>query len=177
MMLEIADRSIRAGLLTRWPLQVEVATLPAELQVFRNAFVTLYRGGTFQGCIGSMRPVAPLAQDVATHAYAAAHTDPRGSVLTETDFAALKIHVSVLSAPERIEFISEDDMVSKVRPGIDGLIAEENGRTGTLLPSVWANLRDARDFVNHVKVKAGLSEGYWSSTIRWLRYTTESFSN
>ncbi|HYG77221.1 MAG TPA: AmmeMemoRadiSam system protein A [Planctomycetota bacterium] len=177
ILLDVALNSIRQGYQTRRPLEVDLQSLPAELQQMGNAFVTLEVNGNFQGCIGSLRAVAPLAQDVARNAFSAAYNDRRGRILTPADFGALHVHISVLSVPEPIQFMSEEDLVAQVRPGIDGLIVQENGASGTLLPSVWEKFPDAQGFVNYVKMKAGLPGSYWSSSIRWLRYTTESFSN
>ncbi len=42
------------------------------------------------------------------------------------------------------------------------------------LPSVWENVPDPREFLLHLKQKAGLSPKYWSETIRVERYTAES---
>jgi len=87
----------------------------------------------------------------------------------------MNIHISVLSVPEALVFSSEADAVRQLRPGVDGVVIEENGRSGTLLPSVWESLTEPRAFFNHVKLKAGLPQDYWSPTIQVKRYTTESF--
>lgn len=177
VLLEVAAASIEFGFAEQRALEVDAQKHPPQLTEFRNTFVTLYARGEFQGCIGSMRPIAPLVQDVAKNAYFAAFMDRRVAPLNRADFTALKISISVLSAPEPIAFVDEDDLIRKVRPGIDGLIVHEQGQSGTLLPSVWEHLPDPRDFVRHVKAKAGLPTSYWSTSIRYMRYTTEAFSN
>jgi hypothetical protein len=177
LLLDTASRSIQHGFAHRQPWQVNLQEYPTLLQEIRNTFVTLYLHGEFQGCIGSLRPHAALAQDVARNAFSAAYEDHRGPALAEHNILSLKIQISVLHPPEAIAFDSEENLIAKVRPGTDGLIVEENGRTGTLLPSVWEHLPDPGDFVRHVKLKAGLPSSYWSTSIRYLRYTTEAFSN
>ena len=67
-------------------------------------------------------------------------------------------------------------MLKSLRPGVDGLILQEQDIRGTFLPSVWESLPQPVDFLNHLKMKAGLPAGYWSETVRVWRYTTESFS-
>ncbi len=47
----------------------------------------------------------------------------------------------------------------------------EGHRVGTYLPAVWDTLPDARLFLRDLKKKAGLPEGYWSSTLELSRYT------
>jgi AMMECR1 domain-containing protein len=74
-----------------------------------------------------------------------------------------------------MSFESEQDLLRQIRPGIDGLVLEEGLRRGTFLPSVWESLPEARDFLNHLKLKAGLPPDYWSPTLHVSRYTTESF--
>ena len=59
---------------------------------------------------------------------------------------------------------------------MDGLILEDGWAQGTFLPSVWESLPEPRDFLAHLKRKAGLPMGHWSDRLRVYRYTTESFS-
>jgi hypothetical protein len=42
---------------------------------------------------------------------------------------------------------------------------------GTYLPAVWDTLPEPRKFVQELKRKAGLSQDYWSSTLKLHRYT------
>jgi AMMECR1 domain-containing protein len=62
--------------------------------------------------------------------------------------------------------------VRQLRPGVDGLILEEGFRRGTFLPVVWESLPNPRDFLRHLKAKAGLPPSYWSGSLRVSRYTT-----
>jgi AmmeMemoRadiSam system protein A len=117
----------------------------------------------------------PLAEDIAQNAWSAAFRDPRFSPMTAEEMDGLDIHISILGDPEPMEFSDEKDLVSKVRPGIDGLILEDGYNRGTFLPSVWESLPDAADFVSHLKLKAGLPQDYWSDTLKVQRYTVEEF--
>ena len=74
-----------------------------------------------------------------------------------------------------MQFNSEEDLLRQIRPQIDGLILEDNGRRGTFLPSVWEQLPVAEDFWRHLKRKAGLAADHWSDTLKVSRYTVESF--
>jgi hypothetical protein len=40
---------------------------------------------------------------------------------------------------------------------------------------VWEQLPDAKQFLRHLKQKAGLPADYWSDTLKISRYTTEIF--
>lgn len=152
-----------------------VEKLPAELMEKRATFVTLTIGGHLRGCIGMLEACRPLAEDVAANARAAAFEDPRFEPLTKKEFEKLEIHISVLSPPGELTFLSEEDVLSQIRPGIDGLILQEGFRRGTFLPSVWEELPSKELFWAHLKRKAGLPADYWSDTLRVFRYTTEYF--
>ena len=57
---------------------------------------------------------------------------------------------------------------------MDGLVLIEGHRRGTFLPAVWETLADSREFLRHLKHKAGLPRDYWSDSIKIQRYTAES---
>jgi AmmeMemoRadiSam system protein A len=172
---ELAYRSIRHGLETGKPLETDIAQYPPGLQEKKATFVTLHRNQELRGCIGILQPVRPLVEDVAYNAWAAAFGDSRFTPLTENELDDLDIHISILGTPEEIDFSSEKDLLQQIRPGTDGLILEDGYHKGTFLPSVWASLDDAREFLNHLKLKAGLPADYWSDKIKVKRYTVEEF--
>ena len=78
--------------------------------------------------------------------------------------------ISILSEPNDIEFDSEEDLLSKMVPFEDGLILISGNYQGTFLPSVWAELPEPKNFLNHLKLKAGLATDYWSDDIIVKRY-------
>ncbi len=133
-------------------------------------FVTLKHGGELRGCIGSLRPVRPLGVDVHQNAIAAAFGDPRFPPLALFEYEGLAVEVSLLSADERIDVLDEDDLVRRLRPGLDGLILEHGFRRATFLPQVWDTLPDPRKFVHALKRKAGLPEDFWSRNMNVFRY-------
>ena len=101
--------------------------------------------------------------------------DSRFEPVTADEMDDLSIHLSILTTPQPIEFTSEQDLLEKIRPNIDGLILVKGSHRGTFLPAVWESLPDPRDFLDHLKLKAGLSKNNWSDQINILRYQTESF--
>lgn len=149
--------------------------VPVELMEERATFVTLEIDGHLRGCIGMLEACRPLAEDVAHNARAAAFHDPRFPALTSREFERLDIHISVLSPPEKMSFTSEADLLSQIRPQVDGLILQEGRCRGTFLPSVWEELSEKKIFLAHLKLKAGLPETYWSDSLKIFRYTTEYF--
>jgi uncharacterized protein len=176
-LLDLARRSIAQGLDLGRPLAVDLAAYVPPLTDPLAAFVTLHRAGQLRGCIGHLEAIQPLVCDVADNAFAAAFQDPRFPRLARPELAGLEVHISVLSPSEPMTFVSEADLLAQIRPGLDGLILSEGGARGTFLPSVWESLPRPRDFLNHLKRKAGLPADHWSDGLRVERYTTESFGD
>jgi AmmeMemoRadiSam system protein A len=129
-----------------------------------------------RGCIGSLEPRTRLVSSVADNAFAAAFRDPRFPALTAPELADMTIQLSVLGDLQPVVCGSEADLLGQLQAGIDGWVMEDQGRRGTFLPSVWESLPDPRQFLAHLKNKAGLADDYWSDTIEVWRYSTESFS-
>lgn len=196
-LLELAKSSIQHGLQKGQPLKINLDDYPEELTERRATFVTLEINHQLRGCIGMLEAVRPLAEDIAENAYLAAFKDPRFPPLEANELDKLEIHLSILTPAEPVSFSSEQDLISQLQPGIDGLILEEpeiynvanNGeqlppridglilekgrRRGTFLPSVWEQLPEPEQFLQHLKLKAGLPPDYWSENIRIYRYRTE----
>lgn len=171
---QVARESIRTGLEAYHPLEIDLNDYPEKLQITRASFVTLNLNHQLRGCIGTLSAYRPLVEDIAHNAYAAAFSDPRFGALSEAEFPHLEVHISILSETSAIEFSSEQDLLQQIKPDIDGLVLEAEGMRGTFLPSVWEQLPDRKQFLAHLKQKAGLPANYWSDTLRVSRYTVES---
>jgi len=133
-------------------------------------FVTLKRSGDLRGCIGSLRPLRPLREDVHANALAAAFRDPRFPPLAAFEFAATSVEVSLLSADERIEVLDEAELLARIRPGVDGIVLEYGYHRATFLPQVWESLPEPRGFLAALKRKAGLPADFWSPRVNVSRY-------
>ncbi|MEI6413260.1 MAG: AmmeMemoRadiSam system protein A [Pseudomonadota bacterium] len=178
-LLILARSAIEYGLTDHRPPAVDPQSYPAALQAVRASFVTLNREGNLRGCIGQLTATRPLVVDVTENAFAAAFRDPRFSPLTTPELPDLELHISILTPSVPLIFESEADLLAQLRPGIDGLILEENHHghraRATFLPAVWESLPRPEDFLRHLKQKAGLPSGYWSPSLRAFRYQTEAF--
>ncbi len=173
ILLQIAQQSIQYGLVYDQVLTVKPLDYSEPLREKRATFVTLTIYNQLRGCIGTLTAYRPLVSDVAYHAYAAAFSDPRFPKLQHEELLQLAIHISILSPPVALSFKSEEDLLRQLHPGVDGLIISEGGHQGTFLPSVWESLSNPRDFLCHLKQKAGLAPHYWSDTLKVERYTAE----
>ena len=174
LLLKLARDAIAYGLKEHKVMPIDLNTYPENLRKPGATFVTLQINKQLRGCIGSLQAYQPLVQDLAHNAYAAAFSDPRFPPLTAEEFPQLDIHISILSEPKPMQFTSEQDLISQLRPGIDGLILADKGHRGTFLPSVWESLPEPALFFAHLKLKAGLPQDYWSNTLTVQRYTVES---
>ncbi len=174
-LLALAEKAIRHALATGKALQVSPADYEETLQQPAACFVTLKTKGQLRGCIGSLEAHRSMVEDVAHNADAAAFSDPRFPPLREEELAGLELDISLLTPAEEMHFTSEEELLSQLQPGIDGLILEEGYRRGTFLPSVWEQLPSSEQFLQHLKLKAGLPPDHWSGNIRVSRYTTQIF--
>ena len=175
LLLKVARDSIKHGIDTGEEMHINIADYDAALRDKHATFVTLHKHEQLRGCIGILEALRPLVEDVSHNAFAAAFSDTRFSPVTADEFEELDIHISILDEPENISFSSEENLISQIRPGIDGLILQDGYNKGTFLPSVWESLPDRRDFLMHLKQKAGLPKNHWSSSVTIQRYTVEEF--
>ena len=174
-LMQVAEASIRHGLLHGTSLPVDSKNYIESLQAVRASFVTLQKHGDLRGCIGHLEAFQPLVRDIAENAYAAAFQDPRFPSLSDNEIDTLEIHISVLTPPQPMAFNSEKELIAQLRPGQDGLILQDGYNKGTFLPSVWESLPQPSEFIKHLKLKAGLPINHWSESLEVLRYETESF--
>jgi AmmeMemoRadiSam system protein A len=131
------------------------------LQPVRATFVTLKRAGELRGCIGTLCACEPLAESVRRNAGNAAFCDPRFPSLTATELSEVTIEVSVLSEPRRLEASGAEDLLRRLRPGVDGVVLRKEGAGATFLPQVWEQLPRTEDFLKHLCLKAGLPRDAW----------------
>lgn len=138
-------------------------------------FVTLHRMGQLRGCMGTLEPRRPLGEDVAENARQAAFHDPRFPALARSEFTDLRVEVSLLSTLEPLPYNSQAHLLTLLRPEEDGLVLTWQGERGAFLPQVWDQLSDPKDFLAHLKRKAGLPMDFWRDDIRIDRFTVMRF--
>ena len=174
-LIALARESIDSALSLHALAPYPERTFPPALHEHRSAFVTLRLGEDLRGCCGSIEPTRPLFQEVWRSAWASAFADPRFAPLSQYEWPSTHIHLSVLERPQPIDAASEQRVLEQLRPGVDGLILELGANRATFLPAVWEQLPDAREFLRHLKAKAGWREDFWSPQIKAERYAAESF--
>jgi AmmeMemoRadiSam system protein A len=156
------------------PLQKESLTPPLLEQ--GASFVTLTVRGQLRGCIGALEAYQPLAEDVREHAVAAALEDPRFPPVTQDELNGINIEVSRLTRPVALEYTDAQDLLSKLRPNVDGVILKDGYRRATFLPQVWEKIPDRAEFLDNLCYKMGARDDLWRiKHIEVLVYQVEEF--
>ncbi len=164
--IDIAQKSILSHF-----EEVSLESMPADVfNQFGACFVTLEKNGALRGCIGSILAQRPLIEDLIENAQNAAFSDPRFKPVTEQEIEELSIAVSLLSEPEKMHFKDEEDLLQQIKPYKDGIIIKDGRYQAVYLPSVWKELSDKKQFLNSLKMKAGLSPDHFSKTFEVYRF-------
>lgn len=163
------------------PMPIDKSTLAAqfpEVEEERATFVTLkVDGKELRGCIGSIIPHTSLYDDIVANAKSAAFHDPRFPALSEKEYRRCSVEVSLLSVPQELSYADADDLRSKIRPNVDGVILRLGGRSATFLPQVWEELPDFDQFFAHLGLKAGIGADVLSYHPEIYTYQAEHFED
>ena len=172
-LLEIARESITARLENR---QLEAGKAAEELKKSRATFVTLTKNEELRGCIGSLEAHQSIIKDISQNAISAAFADPRFPPLSPKELAEIKIEISILTPPQNLEYSDTEDLLTKLRIGIDGVILSSGWNSATFLPQVWEDLPKKEEFLESLCIKAGLPFNAWQSgKIKIQTYEVENF--
>ncbi|MFH1291891.1 MAG: AmmeMemoRadiSam system protein A [bacterium] len=162
---QLARRSIGHYLATGTKLLIDESDLPdQELKQKRSCFVTLELDGKLRGCMGHIRPIQELYLDIIDNAVKAGFEDPRFSPLTKDEFDNVDIEISILTEPQKLDFIDSQDLIDKLRAGIDGVIISKGNYGATYLPQVWEDLSSKKEFLSSLCLKAGLGADDWKNS-------------
>jgi len=176
LLLKLARQSLSEGVGGAQPQPLDLAELPEALRQPGATFVTLTRRGELRGCVGTLEAYQPLAEDVREHALAAALADYRFPPVTPAELPELEIEISRLTQPTPLEYIVGEDLLKRLRPGVDGVILRDGPRRATFLPQVWEKLPDAAQFLDHLCAKMGAEPGAWRHRkVKVFTYQVEEF--
>jgi len=124
-------------------------------------FVTLTINKELRGCIGSLEPRQELWKDVVENSRHAAFSDSRFNALEKDELGKIKIEISVLTIPKKIEYKNSEDLLKKIKG--KGVIIKRGWNQATYLPQVWEELPDKDEFLSSLCLKAGLSRDSWKN--------------
>ena len=155
---------------------LDEAILTPRLREPGATFVTLTERGQLRGCIGALEPYQSLAQDVREHAIAAALEDPRFPPVSVGELNGIEVEVSRLTHPIPLDYKDANDLLSKLRPHVDGIILRDAFRRATFLPQVWEKIPDRAEFLDNLCYKMGASHDLWRKKhLEVLTYQVEEF--
>lgn len=175
-LLKLARETIACRLQGEEPPPVDLDALPESLSRDGACFVTLTKRGELRGCIGSLEARRLLVEDVRANAMAAAFHDPRFPPVRTEELDDLCVEVSVLSAPQPLSYDGPDDLIAKLRPGVDGVVIESGWNRATFLPQVWEKLPDPHQFLGQLCRKAFLpTDAYRKPGLDVYVYQAEKF--
>lgn len=165
LLLKLARQSILSRLREENEALAALKTSASKpvLEEKRGIFVSLHKKGNLRGCIGNIDPCKTIWEGVMENAVHAAFNDSRFSRLSPEEVTDTSIEVSILTPPQKLEYRDAEDLLTKLRPGIDGVIIKKNDCSATFLPQVWDQLNDPETFLSHLCMKAGLSSREWES--------------
>lgn len=137
-----------------------------------GAFVTLTEYHSLRGCIGYIIGNQPLFETVCEAAIQASQNDPRFPPVTLSEMKKISIEISVLSEPFNLSTYDEIEI------GKHGLILEEKGKRGLLLPQVPIEHKmNKEQFLDAICQKSGLTKNYWQKNrIKLKAFTATVFS-
>ena len=175
-LLRLARQALESGVRGQPLPPFDTSLLTPTLNVEGASFVTLTVHGSLRGCIGALEPYQPLVDDVREHAVAAAMEDYRFPPVQEKELADIEIEVSRLTFPVSLKYTDANDLITKLHPGVDGVILRDGVRRATFLPQVWEKIPEPAEFLANLCYKMGASPDTWQHKhLEVLVYQVEEF--
>jgi AmmeMemoRadiSam system protein A len=176
ILLRLARQAVEQAAAGRPGPSPRLEDFAEALRAPRATFVTLTCDGGLRGCIGALQASLPLAEDVVVHARAAATEDFRFAPVRPDEAAGIEIEISILSEPAPFEYRDAEDLMARLRPGVDGVILVSGLHRATFLPQVWEKVPHASRFLDLLCEKAGLPPRAWRTAHPdILTYQVQSF--
>lgn len=152
-LLQLAHRALQLFVERQESYAPNTDELVPMLKQPASSFVTLSHGDRLRGCIGSTHARLPLYVDLVRNTIAAAR-DPRFEPVSREDLPGIVIEISLLGPFHSLDYVNSDDLMGRLRPGIDGVIISWQERRGLLLPQVWERLQKPEQFMQALCQKA-----------------------
>ncbi len=176
ILLELARRSIEMATRNRKLPHINLDDYSPRLKADGASFVTLTKLGNLRGCIGTLQAYQALVLDVVEHAAAAATEDFRFHPVSPDEIPGIAIEISVLSEPLKMIYHSTEEMLSRLIPGVSGVILKDGRARATFLPQVWDQLPDKSEFLSHLCSKMGAPSNLWKTkNLEVFTYQVEEF--
>ncbi len=175
-LLTLARRSIELAVGGQRLPELNLADFSEQLRQPGSSFVTLTIEGGLRGCIGSLETYQPLVEDVRQHAVAAALQDYRFPPVRAEEVGRLRIEISRLTPPQPLEYRTPEELLDRLRPGVDGVVLRDGVHRATFLPQVWEKIPHKEQFLAHLCQKMGAPPDWWRrNPLEVMIYRVEEF--
>jgi len=121
-------------------------------------FVTLQLDGKLRGCVGTLEASLTLLDDLMINSNNAAFYDSRFYELSYDEFLKTNIEISILEEPKLLEYKNKEDLKTKIKPNIHGIVLKDGLKKATFLPQVWEELNTYEEFIFYLCKKANLED-------------------
>jgi len=146
-------------------LKISEDVFNSKFNFTSGVFVTLNKQGSLRGCIGYPLPVKKLSEGLIDAAISAATHDTRFNPVTVNELDKIIFEVTVLTPPVEIKVEKSSEYLKEIKVGRDGLIIENENKSGLLLPQVPTEYGwNTKEFLEHTCQKAGLVKNAWKNS-------------
>lgn len=176
LLLNLARQALECGVQATPLPAIDLDSFSDRLKANGATFVTLTQIGELRGCVGALEAYQPLVEDVREHAIAAALSDYRFPPVRPEELNDIEIEISRLTQPQPLEYEKPEDLLTCLRPGIDGVVLVDGPRRSTFLPQVWEKLPSPDLFLGYLCLKMGAPANYWQvKKLKIYIYQVEEF--
>ena len=164
LLLQLARWELEAVLNGQTGPVVDPDSLPPRLTQEGSCFVSLYNDDRLRGCmIDDFRPHEPLVQNVLRNAVLATTGDERFPPVTADELEAIRIEISVLGRLQEVSPDSADELLTKLSPGVDGVVLTTSTGQSAFLPWVWERFPDPEQFLANLCEKQSAPVDCWQT--------------
>jgi AmmeMemoRadiSam system protein B/AmmeMemoRadiSam system protein A len=175
-LLDLARSSLTQAVRDSSAPELVESEVPERLRRRGACFVTLTKEGELRGCIGHIFACAPIYTSAIENAAKAATEDPRFPAVSPDELDQIHIEISVLTKPCLLEYSTPQDLLEKLRPGVDGVVFGLGGHRATYLPQVWEQIPEKEQFLAKLAQKARLEPTAWKDpNAAFLTYQVDAF--
>jgi AmmeMemoRadiSam system protein A len=176
-LLNIARQSLEKAVRGEQLPSLQLELMPKAFRQPGVVFVTLTIHGELRGCVGALEAYQTLVEDVREHAIAAALQDYRFPPVNPEELDKIHIEISRLTPPELLEYNDSQELLKRLRPGVDGVILKDGWKRATFLPQVWEKIPDPANFLGNLCLKMGVAPNLWrQKKLEVFIYQVEEFS-
>ena len=146
------------------PIDVDASQVAERLNRHAACFVSLSEGEVLRGCmIDTFAPHEPLVRNVLRNAVLAATGDGRFPPVAVDELATIGIEISVLGPLQQARYDSADELLTKLSPGVDGVVLTTATGQSAYQPWGWVRFPDPGQLLARLCEKQGAQADCWES--------------